>query len=72
MQERTSIPVAVCAIVFGLYATAALMVGPARTAPADFDHRKLAEVARTIFILPKYTKLEAGIKTLRTAISALC
>lgn len=72
MRKRTSILIAACTIVFGLFATAALMGGAARSAPADFDHRKLAEVARTNFIIPKYLKLEAGIKTLRTAISALC
>ena len=72
MQGRQSAPMVACTIAIGLFAAVALMAGPARSAPADFDHRKLAEVARTSFIVPKYVKLETGVKLLQTAISALC
>ena len=72
MQGRMRAPITTCVILAGLWTTAALMATPTQSAPADFDHRKLAEIARSKFIVPKYENLRAGIQSLQAAISTLC
>ena len=49
-------------------------LSPAATsaAPAEFDHRKLAETARTRFIIPGYSQFGRRLNALKQAIAALC
>jgi len=45
---------------------------PAGAAPQDFNHRKLAETAKTQLIIPGYQRFGASLSDLRTSISQLC
>lgn len=59
-------------IVMSFCMLASLLAVTPFAAPADFDHRKLANDARVKFIIPGYQRLGVKIASLKTSVASLC
>ena len=72
MRRRTASRVGSGVLALACYTLAALLAVPAYAAPADFNHRKLANVALDQFIIPGYENFGRQILSLRASIDSLC